>query len=95
MRLGIHVGRVVTGVIGTKKLRYDMWGVDALTATSLESNGIPGEVCVSEQVANYLQGHFEFRKHTTIKLKAKAKDGTTEVASFQLVRPQHSGLPEG
>ena len=29
MRLGVHVGRVVTGVIGTKKLRYDIWGSDA------------------------------------------------------------------
>merc|ERR1712182_117725 len=32
MRIGLHVGRVVAGVIGTKKLRYDIWGTDVLTA---------------------------------------------------------------
>jgi len=47
MRIGLHVGRVVAGVIGTKKLRYDIWGEDVLTATTMESSGIPGEVCVS------------------------------------------------
>ena len=32
MRIGLHVGRVVAGVIGTKKFRYDIWGKDVMTA---------------------------------------------------------------
>ena len=71
-----------------------MWGTDVHTAVGLESNGIPGEVCVSENVAKYLQGHFEFRRHTTFKLKAKAKDGTEEVTSFQLIRPGQPALAD-
>ena len=39
MRIGVHVGRVVAGVVGTKNLRYDMWGADVLTATLMESSG--------------------------------------------------------
>ena len=32
MRIGLHVGRVVAGVVGTKKFRYDIWGKDVMTA---------------------------------------------------------------
>merc|ERR1712060_74346 len=84
MRIGIHVGRVVAGVIGTKKLRYDIWGSDVLTAVSMESNGIPGEVCVSQSVLKYLDGSlgsqepgnvFKFEKHQTVELKGTAAGG--------------------
>jgi len=88
MRIGLHVGRVVAGVIGTKKLRYDIWGTDVITATSMESSGIPGEVCVSESCLKYLEGAgMEFRKHTTVELKTKGRDNTPQyMDSYQLIR---------
>merc|ERR1712087_255462 len=88
MRIGIHVGRVVAGVIGTKKLRYDIWGSDVITATAMESNGIPGEVCVSESVLKYLNGaDFNFREHAKVELKTKNRDGSTQhMVSHQLLR---------
>ena len=87
MRIGIHMGHLTAGVIGTKRLRYDVWGPAYLAATALESNGIPGAVCVSEQVLRHLDGAgYDWEMHTRIPLKAALKDGTTEVDSFQLKR---------
>ncbi|KAF0683566.1 Aste57867_24423 [Aphanomyces stellatus] len=50
MRIGIHIGSIIAGVIGTSTLRYDMWGPDALTANEMESNGVPGKILVSKDV---------------------------------------------
>jgi len=55
MRIGIHHGTVTAGVIGRKKLRYDIFGTDALLGNALESEGIPGGVCVSEAVLPFMR----------------------------------------
>ena len=87
MRIGIHVGNLTAGVIGMKRLRYDIWGSAVLAATALESNGVPGEVCVSEEVMRHLDGAYDFQKHEVVQLKAALKDGATEVTSYKLLRP--------
>lgn len=56
MRIGIHVGNIIGGVIGTTTLRYDMWGPDALTANELESNGVPEKTLVSPIVVDVVRG---------------------------------------
>ncbi|DAZ98689.1 TPA: hypothetical protein N0F65_008815 [Lagenidium giganteum] len=56
MRIGIHIGNIIGGVIGTSTLRYDMWGPDALTANELESNGVPEKVLVSPVVMEVVKG---------------------------------------
>ncbi|OQR94359.1 phospholipid-transporting ATPase IB isoform X2 [Achlya hypogyna] len=50
MRIGVHLGNLIGGVIGDTTLRYDMWGLDAMLANALESNGVPGGVVVSQAV---------------------------------------------
>jgi phospholipid-translocating P-type ATPase (flippase) len=47
MRIGIHTGQVIAGVIGTSLVRYDIWGRDVLIANKMESNGEAGRVKVS------------------------------------------------
>jgi class 3 adenylate cyclase len=47
IRIGIHVGPVVAGVVGTKKYAYDIWGSTVNIASRMESNGAPGEVNIS------------------------------------------------
>jgi class 3 adenylate cyclase len=39
MRIGIHTGKIVGGIIGTKVVRYDIFGQDVLIANKMESNG--------------------------------------------------------
>jgi hypothetical protein len=93
MRIGIHVGHLTGGVIGMKRLRYDIWGSAILAATALESNGIPGEVCVSEEVMRQLDGAYGTELHQTVPLKAALKDGSTEVTSYKLLRPPPLAAP--
>jgi len=61
MRIGLHLGHFVGGVIGSSKLRFDIFGLDVLTAANMESNGVPGEICVSEQLKNFLEKAFPER----------------------------------
>jgi class 3 adenylate cyclase len=54
MRLGLHTGNIHGGVIGTKTLRYDVFGPDVLAANNMESNGVAGGIVVSESTMRAL-----------------------------------------
>lgn len=59
MRIGIHTGNIIAGVIGTMTLRYDIWGKDVLAANLMESNGAACKIKVSETTANLLRSFKE------------------------------------
>ncbi|KAG7395205.1 hypothetical protein PHYBOEH_004112 [Phytophthora boehmeriae] len=61
MRIGIHIGNIIGGVIGTTTLRYDMWGPDALTANELESNGVPEKILVSPIVQEVVKDMIDIK----------------------------------
>jgi class 3 adenylate cyclase len=71
LRIGIHSGPVIAGVIGQKKFAYDMWGDTVNVAQRLESTGMPGHVHVTEAVYAQLKQHFSFEPRGTIELKGK------------------------
>eukprot|EP00744_Colponema_vietnamica_P005083 GILI01007484.1.p1 GENE.GILI01007484.1~~GILI01007484.1.p1 ORF type:complete len:1726 (+),score=333.98 GILI01007484.1:604-5178(+) len=58
MRLGIHSGPVVAGVIGIKKVAYDLWGDSVTIANAMESTGVPGFVHISQTTAEKAQHFF-------------------------------------
>lgn len=72
MRIGLHYGSCIGGVIGSGRLRYDVWGTDVYTANMIESNGVPGEVCVSEKFRDIITRHFpnrfKFEHHKDINI---------------------------
>lgn len=71
LRLGMHCGELIAGVIGEKKFAYDVWGDTVNTASRLESSGTPGEINISAAV--YEQVKFFFKCEYRGKVKAKNK----------------------
>jgi len=58
LRIGIHTGKVVAGVIGTKKFAYDIWGDAVNTASRLETAGEPGKINISGATYEYIKDYF-------------------------------------
>lgn len=58
LRIGIHVGPVVAGVVGRKKYAYDIWGSTVNIASRIESSGQPGMVNISEAVYNLVKDQY-------------------------------------
>jgi class 3 adenylate cyclase/tetratricopeptide (TPR) repeat protein len=59
MRIGIHVGPVVAGVVGKRKYAYDIWGSTVNIASRMESNGQPGKINVSSSVFELVKEKFD------------------------------------
>jgi class 3 adenylate cyclase len=71
IRIGIHTGSVVAGVIGRKKFIYDLWGDTVNTASRMESHGIPGQVHVTEAIYQALKDSFELEPRGSVEVKGK------------------------
>ena len=71
LRIGIHEGPAVAGVIGRRKFLYDLWGDTVNTAARVESHGVAGRVQVTESVALQLDDAFEVEARGAIDLKGK------------------------
>ena len=73
LRIGLHTGPVVAGVMGKKKFTYDLWGDAVNTASRMESHGIPGCIHISEATYMQLKGIFPIDSRGTIEVKGKGK----------------------
>ncbi|XP_015605678.1 adenylate cyclase type 9 isoform X2 [Cephus cinctus] len=54
MRVGVHTGTVLCGIVGTKRFKFDVWSNDVTLANKLESTGKPGRVHLSEKTLSFL-----------------------------------------
>ncbi|HEV8272290.1 MAG TPA: adenylate/guanylate cyclase domain-containing protein [Chitinophagaceae bacterium] len=59
LRIGIHVGPVVAGVVGKMKYAYDIWGSTVNIASRMESNGEPGKVNISSATYELIKDYYE------------------------------------
>jgi adenylate cyclase len=73
MRLGIHTGPVVAGIVGVKKFAYDIWGDTVNTASRMESSGTPGKVNISAATYALVKDQFECTQRGLVDAKHKGK----------------------
>jgi class 3 adenylate cyclase len=69
LRIGIHTGPAIAGVIGERKFAYDIWGTTVNIASRMESHGAPGRVHVSKAVADRLAGQFNVVPRGAVEVK--------------------------
>jgi len=73
IRVGIHSGPVVAGVIGSTKFAYDLWGDVVNLASRMESNGVPGRVQISEATFALLARRYRCSPRGPIEIKGKGQ----------------------
>ena len=71
LRIGIHIGSVTAGVIGSKKFSYDVWGDAVNTASRMESSGEAGKIQVSEEFYNYIKDDYDCLHRGKMEIKGK------------------------
>jgi len=76
IRIGIHAGPVVAGIIGSRKFAYDVWGDTVNVASRLESTSLPGRIHVSQAVADALADSFALEARGLVDLKGKGEMAT-------------------
>ena len=71
LRIGIHTGSVIAGVVGHKKLSYDIWGDTVNTASRMESSCTPGKINISGHTYDFIKDYFicEYRGKMPVKYK--------------------------
>jgi adenylate cyclase len=76
LRIGIHTGPVVAGVIGENKFSYDLWGDNVNIASRMESHGLPGRIQVSEAVVRAASDKSQFEARGLIDVKGQGPMNT-------------------
>jgi predicted ATPase/class 3 adenylate cyclase/tRNA A-37 threonylcarbamoyl transferase component Bud32 len=75
LRIGIHTGPLVAGIVGMKKFAFDIWGDTVNTAARMEQSGQPGKINISQSTYDLIKGKFncEYRGEIDAKNKGKLK----------------------
>jgi class 3 adenylate cyclase len=73
IRIGIHRGAVVAGVIGSAKFAYDVWGDTVNTASRMESAGAPGRVNISRATYELVRDLFKCEERGRVEAKGKGE----------------------
>ncbi|MFN5848903.1 MAG: adenylate/guanylate cyclase domain-containing protein, partial [Chitinophagales bacterium] len=68
-RVGIHSGSLVSGVVGTHKYAYDVWGDTVNIAARMEGSSAPGKINISQATYDYVKDHFNFVYRGVIEVK--------------------------
>lgn len=92
MRIGIHTGPVVTGVVGKTRTVYDIWGDSVNTASRLESACEPGKINISKTTYDVIKDYFECEYRGKIPAKHK---GEIDMYFVNRLKPEYSADDAG
>ncbi|HMZ67519.1 MAG TPA: adenylate/guanylate cyclase domain-containing protein, partial [Leptospiraceae bacterium] len=87
VRLGIHSGPLVAGVIGKKKFAYDVWGDTVNTASRMESSGTPGKINISGTTYELVKEFFDCEYRGEVPAKNK---GMIQMYYVNRLKPEYS-----
>ncbi len=71
LRVGIHTGPVVAGIIGRQKFAFDIWGDTVNIASRMESQGVPGRIQVSQDTYDRLKNDLDWEPRGTVEVRGK------------------------
>ena len=71
LRIGLHTGEVVAGVVGVTKFQYDVWGDAVNIAARMEQNSKPGKINISQSTSEQVKGAFKLEHRGAIEAKNK------------------------
>lgn len=92
IRIGIHTGPIVAGVVGKKKFAYDIWGDTVNTASRMESSGAPGKINISGSTYEYVKDFFD----CTYRGKVQAKNkGAIDMYFVERIKSDYCSDPLG
>jgi class 3 adenylate cyclase len=92
LRVGIHTGPVIAGVVGSRKFTYDIWGDAVNLAARMEANGELGRINVSDSVYNHVESLFDATPRGNIEVKNKAP---VKMYFLDRLKPELSADSEG
>jgi len=73
IRIGIHTGPLVAGVVGLKKFAYDIWGDAVNLASQMEQHSEPGKVNISGETYSLVKNYFNCTYRGKIETKSKGE----------------------
>jgi adenylate cyclase len=90
LRIGVHSGTAVGGVIGKRKIAFDVWGDTVNVASRLEEQGVAGRIQISEATRLLLGDEFDWESRGSIDLK-----GHGSMPTFLIIGPRRVTVADG
>ncbi|MBI5217478.1 MAG: HD domain-containing protein [Bacteroidia bacterium] len=92
IRVGVHTGSVIAGVVGSKKYSYDIWGDSVNIASRMESSGMPGKINISSKTYEHVKEFFICEPRGKLPVKYK---GDIDMYFVHGIKPELSLHGEG
>jgi adenylate cyclase len=93
IRIGIHTGPLVAGIIGSKKISFDVWGDTVNIASRAEQSSEKNEITITQSIVDQIGDYFEIKERGDIDIKKRG--GSIQMYFLNKLRPKYSLFNEG
>lgn len=93
IRIGIHAGPLVAGIIGTRKFNFDVWGDTVNIAARAEQSSEPNKILITKALVDVIQPYFELTPFGNVEIKKRG--GSQEMCWLNRLKPEMSLYNEG